>query len=560
MAKIVDPDQLTQGDEVIFDTSAKTIQLRVFGNLSDLPTGKESGVTGKCLYSFAKEEWKTDPDLNKFRFPIKMIYEASFQLINGWTFADAQSKDLIRDAGFQDITNSTEHACIVSLGSMDDSTADQAYYDQVFGYGDNTTVQTFDKKGELNENIQINDGVGGDYTGYLKVFLREEQKLYAEYALLAEQGLAALKYEAYRLPLSNGADLKAKDSDTVIAAGTGSVTGVSYSGMAIDYLVGNKFVTGASIIANNSGNVALDDVIQDAATPARWYKCTTAGTIDATDNADLSAMGGAGTAVFEPYAGERQVGDLYYAFNRIVKCDDGALSGRVREVHSWCQYQLRQVTDINANTNGDNFGTVYGNIASPLTYFVGDIMHGYKGVYFDNLNAADNSNVRYWDITVGTFGGGNVEGVDYGLTNEFLPATSTERQNPFLASFDLVFSSNLSGELDADTQYRMYFKNDDDGDNAGRDFDTDLAIVVQDKDNNPVQGQVPDTGIVSYQYAYTTNTQRGVASAGTPAPVIVVFQGLNDSEWSEAEFTITESTGLSFACNTADELNYENPV
>lgn len=540
----------------MYNTAAKTIQLLITGAISDTVTGKESGITGKCVYSFTKEEWHTDAALNKFRFPIKMIYEASFQLINGWSFADQQTIDLIRDAGFQDIINTDERACIITLGNMNDPTTDgdKAYYDQIEGYADNTTVALFDKFGEVNENILTDNGTN-DYSGYLKVYLREEQKTYAEYNLHDEQGLTALKYEAYKLPLSNGLDSKAIDNDNQIGVvGTGSVTGVTYASMAIDYLTGNKYVTSTSIVTENSGNVILLDVLQDDV--GRWFRCTTAGTIDATDSANIGTMGGAGTAVFEVFPGERAVGTDYFAFNRVIKCDDGVNFGRTTEVHSWAQYQLRQTgVDINGNGGIDNFGTVYGEIGALLTYFIGDQMHGYGGVYFDDLSADDNSSVTYHDITVGTFGTG-IEGVDYGLDDGSIPANSTGRNNPFLSSFTLEFSSNLIAETTIDTLFRVYFKNDDAGDNTGRDFDTSTAIVVNDSVGNPIQGTIDSNK--TFQYAYSTNDQRGSASKNTPAPIVVVFQGLNDSEWSSAEFTITESTGLKFACNANDELNYEN--
>ena len=66
MAKITDPDQLTQSVEVDFITgSVKAIRLNksgsqnffgttVEGNLSD------DGVTMQALYSFIKEEWRDD--------------------------------------------------------------------------------------------------------------------------------------------------------------------------------------------------------------------------------------------------------------------------------------------------------------------------------------------------------------------------------------------------------------------------------------------------------------------------------------------------------------------
>ena len=54
MAKLIDPDDLSQGTEVTFNTTLKTIALNQAGNLST------DGVTLQCLYSFCKEEWKND--------------------------------------------------------------------------------------------------------------------------------------------------------------------------------------------------------------------------------------------------------------------------------------------------------------------------------------------------------------------------------------------------------------------------------------------------------------------------------------------------------------------
>ena len=55
MAKIVDPDAIAQTTDVVLDTGAKTIQLITTGAISDDSPGRDSGITGKCLYSFLKE-------------------------------------------------------------------------------------------------------------------------------------------------------------------------------------------------------------------------------------------------------------------------------------------------------------------------------------------------------------------------------------------------------------------------------------------------------------------------------------------------------------------------
>ena len=186
MAKLVDPDSLNQGTEVVISTGAKTIQLLVAGNLDDNSPGKSSGVTLQALYSFLKEEWKSDANLNKFRFPLKAIFEAKFDWINGWGPADAQTRDLIRDAGWKE-TDDSEYAGFITLGEMDAPLVDQAYYQQVAGFDQSTT--DFDKTGEVNEAVRIFDGGATDNRDFFKALLREEAKLFAESNLLVEQGI-----------------------------------------------------------------------------------------------------------------------------------------------------------------------------------------------------------------------------------------------------------------------------------------------------------------------------------------------------------------------------------
>ena len=143
MAKVVDPDTLAlivnpdssgaaTTEEVIIETDAKTIELTLLGDVDDGNPGSTSGVTLQCAYSFLKEEWRTNATLNKFKFPIKAIYEAKFVMQYGWSWEGAQSRDLIRDAGWQEI-DGAEWACIISLGSQYDDTQ-QGNYQQVTGF------------------------------------------------------------------------------------------------------------------------------------------------------------------------------------------------------------------------------------------------------------------------------------------------------------------------------------------------------------------------------------------------------------------------------------------
>ena len=459
MAKIVDPDDISYvvdttaagSDEMEIQTGAKTMQLLAQGTLSDASPGATSGVTGKCIYSKCKEIWKSDSALNKHRFPIQMIYEASFVWLNGWGPLDDQTRDLFRDAGFKE-TDGRENACIISLGSMYQGT-DQGYYTNSFTSEFAETKVDLDKTGEINENIQIK-GTGGspDNSGYLKVFLREEQSTFASYDLISEQGLAALTYQAYRLPLANGDDsLKAIDNDTTIAGDVGSESGVKYSELTIDYINGALFepaddTTGG---AGDDGNYAIDDVVQDTA--GRWARCTTAGTIG-DDTQPYASFGG--TSVWEAYPGERLIGTVYYAFNRILDVQDttNGYSARLKEIHSWAQYQLRQAGDINDDVGGDAFGTVYGNIALQFTDFIGDTLHTKPGVYIDNFDNNDKNDLNFWDITIDPGDGTG------GLDSEYAPVLSTARVFPFTAAGNLNFSQNYVDEVDNTTRYTMYFE------------------------------------------------------------------------------------------------------
>jgi len=629
MAKIVDPDDISYvvdttaggSDEMEIQTGAKTIQLLPQGTLSDAAPGATSGISGKCLYSKLKEIWKDDNALNKHRFPIQMIYEASFVWINGWGPKDDQTRDLIRDAGFQEV-DGRENACIISLGSMNDSANDLAYYAQITGFDQTTTV--FDKTGELNENIAI-IGTGGtpDYSGYLKVFLREAGKAFASYNLLVEQGLAALTYQAYRLPLANSIDLNVIDDDTVIGTtDAGSVSGVKYSELTIDYITGSLF----GLAANNIGTINVGEVLQDGA--GRWYRCTTQGTIDATDANDLGAMGGAGTAVFESFPGERQIGTSYYAFNRILDVQDttNSFKARLQEIHSWAQYQLRQTGDINDDVNGDGYGTVYGNVALPFTYFVGSTLHTQPGVYIDNFDLNDKNDMVFWDITVD--GGG--------LDSEDAPLDTTNRVFPYTAAGSLVFSQNFVDEPDGETRYTMYFQyitstsvslaiTSASGDNATLDWSGDTGKLdhLQNGDYVKISGFVTETGNnglweitgapssntvtatkadgvapanasaeactalenpfespaaeivdnnagvnidgqitsanIGFDFDYTNNNQAG-RTPDSDAPVYVVAVAYDGAQYVLASYTITKATGQTIPINAVDELNYENPT
>lgn len=213
MAKITDPDSLNQSTEVIFDPTGKTIRLVVAGNLST------DGVTLQALYSFCKEEWKSDATLIKYAFPIEAITPEQFELINGWDFYDTTTRNLIRDAGWAvNVSGSyyEKYMGFVTLGSVGSS--DQIYYLQS---GIGNTPSDVVLTGAANQAIKIQGDTNHgnfDYRTFFRTYVREQGKTYAT-SQLSDIGVTSLTYQVYRFPLSDSTDLKITYADSVIATG-----------------------------------------------------------------------------------------------------------------------------------------------------------------------------------------------------------------------------------------------------------------------------------------------------------------------------------------------------
>lgn len=228
MAVITDPDLLNQGTEVTINTSTKKITATVTGNLST------DGVTLKALYSFLKEEWKNDTNLIKYPFPMGPITDEQFEFVNGWDLVDDNTRNLIRTAGWAVVNTSGAvtgmWAGIMTLGSLESD--DQVYYQQSAGGSASNIVRT----GPVNQAVQIYSDPNGDGStadGFdrrstLNLFVREWQQTYAK-ATLTDIGVSQMTYQAYRFPLTSGADLKVTHTES--AASTTS----PYTGITITY-------------------------------------------------------------------------------------------------------------------------------------------------------------------------------------------------------------------------------------------------------------------------------------------------------------------------------------
>lgn len=255
--KLTDPDFLNNAatGEVTITPSQLYISLQRTGNLSD------DGVTLQCLYSFLKEEWRTDATLIKYPFPLTAVTAEQFEISNGWDFSGQLTRNLIRDAGWAKKNaaglSSEEYMNLTTLGSFA-STGDRSYYQQSATITGTPAVYP----STVNQAIQIyQSGAGGyDYRNYFKMFLREQGKTYDFYDLPTAQGISALTYRKYALPLSNLTDLKIASTatDAFIATGhpyTGII--VTYHTTPVSRTIGsssylfNKIITGYSADKQN---------------------------------------------------------------------------------------------------------------------------------------------------------------------------------------------------------------------------------------------------------------------------------------------------------------------
>lgn len=529
MTLIIDPDNLNQNTEVVIDTSGKTIQLLVAGNLST------DGVTLKCLYSFLKEEWKNDSSLVKFPFPMGPITDEQFELINGWDFKDNTTRYLIRSGGWA-LKDSggislEEWAGIISLGSI--GASDQAYFQQVAS-GSATNLQL---TGAVNQAVKVyGDGSHGnfDYRSYFKIFVREQGKVYAT-AQLSDIGVTIMTYQVYRFPLANSSDTKITTTDANIIGntpyfGTSTATGTDGSTG-----IGDPTFTSAS--ANFTNGDIGKYICIDSGDNKGFYKIISRADANNVDvEMNFPATGSSITYTICPVgmsitwyavAQQRSIGGVNRDFHIIVDANNGT----AEQVYEFVQYQLRQNNDIDAGA-----GTKTGKVNDDILRFVGDTLYtlvqSAGGVFIDNYQDTDvNRLVMVDDLSV-------------------------NRTFPYVAILTLNFGDNLVA--DESSKYWVFFTNDDAGSNLGYDYGTADAIIVEDDDSADMTGLIDGESTITHTFAYDSNTQRGAGSDGEDAPITVVAIGLDTAQFVKATGTITRSTANTISLVAALERNYSN--
>lgn len=543
---IIDPDELgytvnvafaSSGEEIVINTTAKTIALKVQGNLTT------DGVVVKAVYSKLKDAWRTDSTLIKFPFPMGPITDEQFEMINGWNWdstntsgaATQKTTELLRTGGWSVVNTSNQVTeqwfSVVTLGSL--GSLDQVYYQQVSSA---TASVNFTLTGPVNQAVQIysdpngdgNVADGYDRRTYFKIFVREWQKIYAQ-SEIADIGVSSLTYQAYRFPLTNSGDVKVTHTEVQIDANSDGTPDVGvYANVSITYLrdSANALYDITGDYSNASVVYAVGDVARS--TNGRWYKCITG----YTSNVTLPSA----SAYWTTYEGERLIGTTYYPFTVIIDADTTVaanVSGAARnaEVYEAVQYKLRQAIDIDANPGGN----VTGKTATELLSFVGDTLVTNQGVYIDSYNTQDTNS-----ITMTTWGGTlNLEEVTVNF--------------PFVAALTVNFGTNLQDDQYA--KYWVFFSNAN-----GNVYGTTNAIIVQDNDELDMAGNVNPSwptkrSSVSHSFDYDNNVQGG-RTGNTPADVTVVGIGLSTGQYVSATGTIARSTTNAVSLVAALERNY----
>lgn len=206
-------------------------------------------------------------------------------------------------------------------------------------------------------------------------------------------------------------------------------------------------------------------------------------------------------------------------------------SGTLRQIYEYVQWALRRSVDIDAGA-----GSKIGKVTNELLFFVGDNLKckldSTGGVYIDNVQPSESNSVTFMDDT------------------------GTERNNAYTATLTINFGPNLVA--DADAVYRVFFTNDDAGANAGNDFGTAGAILVNDASAAPMSGLISGAASIQKTFDFDNNVQRGTGSDGEDAPITVVAIGLSTGQYVSATGIIQRSTANSVSLVASLERNYAN--
>ena len=236
----------------------------------------------------------------------------------------------------------------------------------------------------------------------------------------------------------------------------------------------------------------------------------------------------------------KDISGTSYNFKVVIDGNGGSKT----QIYEFVQKQLRSGSGYDIDAGDNILPAVTGSVAEELLEFVGANLKtklqtdvggsGAGGVIIENFAVADTN-----DLT-------------------FVDDTGTERTFDFVAAGSLNFNSFL--QQDTDAIYKVFFTNDDAGDNTGRDFGTQDAIIIfQNDGTTPLTGSVATSASRDFDYNFDKNVQRGNASSGSNVPFTGVAIGLGSAQYVVTTGTITRSNSNAINFVAAQERNYANP-
>lgn len=196
-------------------------------------------------------------------------------------------------------------------------------------------------------------------------------------------------------------------------------------------------------------------------------------------------------------------------------------NGDLSQVVAFMDALALQDTDIDAHTtnsrNGKRSETLY-NLDTD-----GNVVLR-SGIYISSVPVADRALVRYTDdngdpLIYETVSGG-------------------------------VIQVGANAAADSNAFYHMFYL-DASGSN---DFNTLDAVTVNDASGSPIKGSVGGRTSISWDFAYSTNTQAGF-TGGTNRDVVVIVEGDGVATFAQTEHTITNSTSQTIVCTPGSESN-----
>lgn len=212
----------------------------------------------------------------------------------------------------------------------------------------------------------------------------------------------------------------------------------------------------------------------------------------------------------------KTIGAGSYPFRVVIDGNNATLP----EIYTKVQYLLRQSSDIDAGG-----GTVTGKTAAALCYFVGDTLYTTRGVFIENLRAADINSVV--------------------LTDQ----NNVQRTYPYAAAGTLNFNGVLTAG--GTGYFRMFFTTLP---GAGNDYGEAGAVTVDDDADVDIAGVITGASI-EFTFDYDGNVQGG-RTAGQDAAVTVVAGNPGSAKPVVATGTLTRSKGISITLTAEADRAY----